>query len=156
MNQTRTLRWHGIARLSLYWWRPGCDESDPYTPVTIIVECEVTGVYGSDSSHPGRHSAMPTIHKQCSLLDSYARRYMADSIPPELQARLNNYGITTFDEVSLREKLEQYTSTYTLIKLAEWPARRWKCHYRLMMGERIYDAQSVAEAYALALLSVVA
>jgi len=37
--------------------------------------------------------------------------------------------------------------------LADWPARRWKCRYRLMMGEGMYDAQSVAEAYALGLLS---
>jgi len=58
-----------------------------------------------------------------------------------------------FDEVSLREALEMRAETYTLIKLAPWPARRWKCRYRLMMGESMYDAQSVAEAYALGLLA---
>jgi len=58
-----------------------------------------------------------------------------------------------FDEVSLREALEMRAETYTLIKLAPWPARGWKCRYRLMMGESMYDAQSVAEAYALGLLA---
>lgn len=74
-------------------------------------------------------------------------------LPEELQARLTQYGITDYDEVALREALEQYVTTYTLIKLAEWPARRWKCRYRLMMGDAFYDAQSVPEAYALALLA---
>ena len=74
-------------------------------------------------------------------------------LPQSLHQSLIEHGITAFDEVALREELEHHISTYTLIKLAEWPARRWKCHYRLMMGEGMYDAQSVAEAYALALLA---
>jgi hypothetical protein len=74
-------------------------------------------------------------------------------IPEELQLRLARNGITTFDEVALREALEAHVPTYTLIKLAPWPARRWKCHYRLMIGDKIFDAQSVAEAYALGLLA---
>lgn len=74
-------------------------------------------------------------------------------IPEELQLQLARSGITAFDEVALREALEQHVSTYTLIKLAPWPARRWKCHYRLLIGEKIYDAQSVLEAYALGLLA---
>jgi hypothetical protein len=41
-----------------------------------------------------------------------------------------------------------------LIRLAPWPARRWKCRYRLMMGDSMYDAQSAAEAYAMGLLGV--
>jgi hypothetical protein len=70
-----------------------------------------------------------------------------------LQERLISQGITNFDEVMLREALERRVKTYTLIKLADWPARRWMCRYRLMMGSAIYDAQSVPEAYALALLA---
>ena len=70
------------------------------------------------------------------------------------QNRLAESGITTFDEVALREELEARVETYTLIKLAAWPARRWKCRYRLMMGNGMYDAQSVGEAYALGLLAV--
>jgi len=53
----------------------------------------------------------------------------------------------------IREALEASVDTYTLIKLAPWPARRWKCRYRLLMGEKMHDAQSAAEAYAMALLA---
>jgi hypothetical protein len=75
-------------------------------------------------------------------------------LPEELQPPLLACGINDFGEVALREALEAHAPTYTLIKLADWPARRWKCHYRLMMGDAIYDAQSVAEAYARGLLAV--
>ena len=75
-------------------------------------------------------------------------------VPEQLQRELARRGITTHDEIALREVLEQHVETYTLIKLAPWPARRWKCHYRLMISDAMYDAQSVAEAYALALLMV--
>ena len=75
-------------------------------------------------------------------------------IAQELQSRLARHGITTFDEAALREALEARVETYTLIKLAPWPARRWKCRYRLLMGDTMHDAQSAAEAYALGLLAV--
>lgn len=68
-----------------------------------------------------------------------------------LQAQLSELGIKDFSEVALREALETRVETYTLIKLAPWAARRWKCRYRLMMGDAMYDAQSPAEAYALGL-----
>jgi hypothetical protein len=71
-----------------------------------------------------------------------------------LQTQLRQYNITDFGEIALREALEARAETYTLIKLADWPARRWKCRYRLMMGDLLLDAQSVPEAYALALLAV--
>ncbi len=71
-----------------------------------------------------------------------------------LRSQLAQHGVTTFDEVALREALEAHVETYTLIKLAPWPVRRWKCHYRLLIGDKMYDAQSAAEAYALALLAV--
>ena len=74
-------------------------------------------------------------------------------IPETLQHQLAQHGITSTDEVTLREALETRAETYTLIKLAPWPARRWKCHYRLLLGEKMYDAQSAAEAYALGFLS---
>ncbi len=76
------------------------------------------------------------------------------TIPAATQAQLAQHGITTNDEVALREALEARTETYTLIKLAPWPARRWKCHYRLLIGDTIFDAQSPAEAYAMGLLSL--
>ena len=75
-------------------------------------------------------------------------------IPETLHQQLVQHGITATGEVALREALEQRVETYTLIKLAPWPARRWKCSYRLMMRDHVYDAQSAAEAYALALLAV--
>lgn len=74
-------------------------------------------------------------------------------IPEALQQQLAQHGIRAADEVALREALEERVETYTLIKLAPWPARRWKCRYRLMMRDHMYDAQSAAEAYALALLA---
>lgn len=74
-------------------------------------------------------------------------------IPESLQQQLVQHGITDTGEVALREALEERVETYTLIKLAPWPARRWKCRYRLMMRDHMYDAQSSAEAYALGLLA---
>jgi hypothetical protein len=70
----------------------------------------------------------------------------------ELYNSLVEHGITASDETTLRETLEIHVETYTLFKLAPWPARRWKCHYRLMMRDQMYDGQSVEEVYALALL----
>lgn len=72
-------------------------------------------------------------------------------LPELLQAQLTKLGIQDFSEITLRETLETYIETYTLIKLAPWAARRWKCRYRLMLGDTMYDAQSPAEAYALGL-----
>ena len=74
-------------------------------------------------------------------------------LPEPLQTQLAGLGIGDYSEVALREALETHVETYTLIKLAPWAARRWKCSYRLMMGDAIYDAQSAAEAYALGLLA---
>jgi hypothetical protein len=72
-------------------------------------------------------------------------------IPLSLQNQLIQIGIQDLSEAALREALEKHVETYTLIKLAPWAARRWKCRYRLMMGDAMYDAQSAPEAYALAL-----
>ncbi len=75
-------------------------------------------------------------------------------IPETLQDQLRHHGISDCGEVPLREQLESRVETYTLIKLAPWPARRWKCRYRLLIGDKMYDAQSASEAYALGLLAV--
>lgn len=75
-------------------------------------------------------------------------------IPEQLHKQLTQCGITANGEVALREALEERVETYTLIKLAPWPARRWKCRYRLLIGEKMYDAQSAAEAYAMAILAI--
>ena len=71
----------------------------------------------------------------------------------KLQQQLAQHGFADLSEVALREALEAHVETYTLIRLAPWPARRWKCHYRLLLSDKMYDAQSVVEAYALGLLS---
>jgi hypothetical protein len=75
-------------------------------------------------------------------------------ISDELHTALAQYNITSREEVALREALEAHIDTYTLIKLAPWPARRWKCRYRLLVGEKMHDAQSAAEAYAMGLIAV--
>ena len=75
-------------------------------------------------------------------------------LPELLQTQLVGLDINDFSEVALREALEKHVETYTLIKLAPWAARRWKCRYRLMMGDTMHDAQSASEAYALALRAV--
>lgn len=80
---------------------------------------------------------------------------MAIELSEEIQGQLAGFGITEYDEVALRQTLEQHTTTYTLIKLAEWPARRWKCHYRLMLRDDMYDAQNVSEAYAMGILNLI-
>lgn len=74
-------------------------------------------------------------------------------LPDTLQEQLAQHGIIASDESALRETLEQYVETYTLIKLAPWPARRWRCRYRLLLRDHMYDAQSASEAYALGLLA---
>lgn len=71
----------------------------------------------------------------------------------ELRHRLLALEITASDETALREALEARVETYTLFKLAPWPARRWRCHYRLMLRDQMYDGQSVEDVYALALLA---
>lgn len=70
----------------------------------------------------------------------------------ELRHRLLALEITASDETALREALEARVETYTLFKLAPWPARRWRCHYRLMLRDQMYDGQSVEDVYALARL----
>jgi hypothetical protein len=80
---------------------------------------------------------------------------MAMDLSGEMQKRLAGFGITQYDEVALRQILEEHTTTYTLIKLAAWPARRWKCHYRLMLRDDMFDAQNVSEAYAMGILNFV-
>jgi len=56
------------------------------------------------------------------------------------------------DEIGLRVALEACVPTWTLICLSKAAAKRWKAHYRLMMGAEVFDAATAAEAYARALL----
>jgi hypothetical protein len=73
-------------------------------------------------------------------------------LPAEIHHALLERGVRTLDEVGLRVELERHLSAYTLYRLTPAAARRWKCKYRLMFGDTYLDCQTVAEAYARALL----
>ncbi len=79
---------------------------------------------------------------------------MESELSPELAAQLQARGLTLDDEVGLRRLLEDCAPTWTLIRLNSIAAKRWKARYRLMLGERWYDAATVSNAYALALLAL--
>ena len=79
---------------------------------------------------------------------------MESELAPELADRLRAYGLEIEDEVGLRRVLEECAPTWTLIRLNTIAAKRWKARYRLMLGERWYDAATVSNAYALALLAL--
>ena len=76
------------------------------------------------------------------------------SLPDELAQRLQAHGVSALDEVALRRALERHAPTYTLFCLNPIAARKWKARYRIMLGERYLDCQSVVEAYARALLTL--
>jgi hypothetical protein len=79
--------------------------------------------------------------------------YRGDELPPDIAAKLAGSGVSATDEVSLRRELERHLPGYTLYRLMPAAARRWKCRYRIMFGATYFDCQSVAEAYARALLA---
>lgn len=97
---------------------------------------------------------MKTYEPWSALAERERNQGDTDMITDKLLVQLARHGITDLGEVALRGALEAHTETYTLIRLAPWAVRRWKCQYRLMIGDAIYDAQSVSEAYALALLAL--
>jgi len=77
-------------------------------------------------------------------------------VPGDVMAALATYGVTGVaadDEVALRRLLEAHTPSYTLYRLTPAAARRWKARYRIMLSATYLDCQSVAEAYARALLA---
>jgi hypothetical protein len=71
-----------------------------------------------------------------------------NELPETLRAELHRLGITITDEVGLRQTLERYVPTYTLVRLNPIATKRWKCRYRLLLGSNYYDARTAAEAYA--------
>jgi hypothetical protein len=74
------------------------------------------------------------------------------ALPADVVERLNAYDMRQNGEVELRRLLETYAQTYTLYRLPPAAARKWKARYRIMIGAVYLDCQSVAEAYARALL----
>jgi hypothetical protein len=79
---------------------------------------------------------------------------MESELSPELAARLAEHGLPQTDEISLRRLLDESVPSWTLIRLNTIAAKRWKARYRLMLGEQWYDAATVSNAYALALLAL--
>ncbi|HEY7342770.1 MAG TPA: hypothetical protein VH591_17985 [Ktedonobacterales bacterium] len=77
----------------------------------------------------------------------------SDQVPRDVDGALAAYGIWVRDEVGLRLALEEHLKGYTLYRLTPAAARRWKCQYRIMFEATYFDCQTVAEAYARALLA---
>jgi len=76
-----------------------------------------------------------------------------DQLSDDIDAALTARGIGVRDEVGLRLALEEHLKGYTLYWLAPAAARRWKCRYRIMFEATYFDCQTVAEAYARALVA---
>ncbi len=79
---------------------------------------------------------------------------MNSELSPELAAQLRAHGLDEEDEVSLRRLLDESVPSWTLIRLNTIAAKRWKARYRLMLGDQWYDAATVSNTYALALLAL--
>ena len=77
----------------------------------------------------------------------------ADRLPGDIDEALAARGIGVRDEVGLRLALEEHLKGYTLYRLTPAAARRWKCQYRIMFEATYFDCQTVAEAYARALVA---
>lgn len=74
-------------------------------------------------------------------------------LPSDVVARLAEAGVTDTGEVALRRELERRTTSYTLFRLPPAAARKWKARYRIMLAAEYLDCQTVAEAYARAVLA---
>ena len=81
---------------------------------------------------------------------------LPEQLPDDVEAALMTHGIVVRDEVALRLALEECLRGYTLYRLTPAAVRRWKCHYRIMFEATYFDCQTVAEAYARALLASLA
>lgn len=77
----------------------------------------------------------------------------AVDVPGDVAVALAARGVTAHDEVALRQALEARLPGYTLYRLTPAASRRWKCKYRIMFEATFFDCQTVAEAYARALLA---
>lgn len=74
-------------------------------------------------------------------------------LPDDVATALAEHGVEARDEVGLRRELEQRLPGYTLYRLTPAATRRWKARYRIMFEADYFDSQTVAEAYARALLA---
>ncbi len=76
-----------------------------------------------------------------------------ERLPPDVVIRLAEAGVTDTGEVALRRELERRATSYTLFRLPPAAARKWKARYRIMLAAEYLDCQTVAEAYARAVLA---
>ena len=76
-----------------------------------------------------------------------------ERLPPDVATRLAEAGVTDTGEVALRRELERRATSYTLFRLSPAAARKWKARYRIMLAAEYLDCQTVAEAYARAVLA---
>ncbi len=93
---------------------------------------------------------MPAAHEPNS--GSAAVELTSEDMIRQLAER----GITARGEIELRLELERRTPSYTLVRLTPAAARKWKARYRMLLAADILDAQTVAEAYAQAILYTIA
>ena len=77
-------------------------------------------------------------------------------LPNDVLSQLATHGVTERDEVALRLELERVAPSYTLFRLNPIAARKWRARYRIMLAADFIDCQTVAEAYARALLACLA
>ena len=82
-----------------------------------------------------------------------SERSTSEQLPEDVGVALVVRGIEARDAVTLRQALEKHLKGYTLYRLTPAAARRWKCQYRIMFAATYFDCQTVAEAYARALLA---
>ncbi len=80
----------------------------------------------------------------------------SDLISQDLIRQLQDRGIAARGEVDLRLELERHAPSYTLVRLTPAAARKWKARYRVLLAADMLDAQTVAEAYARAILYTIA
>lgn len=62
--------------------------------------------------------------------------------PDDLRERLTAAGIATCDEVAPRRAPERHVPGYNLFRLTPAAAKRWKCHYRILLAAGYYDARA--------------
>lgn len=79
-----------------------------------------------------------------------------ESLSDKMIRQLAERGVIARGEVELRLELERRAPSYTLVRLTPAAARKWKARYRILLAADMLDAQTVAEAYARAILYTIA
>jgi len=136
----------------------------PHAPARrLAVQPILAGPETSGTAEEERETRMSGIPPDDTAVDTAPHdKRPAPAEPPapdEVMAALAAHGVAGVaadDEVALRRLLEAHAPGYTLYRLTPAAARRWKARYRIMLAATYIDCQSVAEAYARALLATLA